>query len=112
MTQITQITRRYGVPVSVNFDNGVIRHYDTARAMWIASERETELILEAVEELREKPYYYRRDNVGRAKYTITHYDGLKQHSDGSERCEVAIFKSLKKLNEFTRDLDRKGYEQR
>lgn len=49
MLQVTQITRVDGVPMATKFNNGVTRYYDTKRGEWIASERETALILKALQ---------------------------------------------------------------
>jgi hypothetical protein len=49
MFYVTQITRVDGKAVAVKFSNGIIRYYDNKRNEWIASERETALILKAIE---------------------------------------------------------------
>jgi hypothetical protein len=43
-------------------------------------------------------------NVGKAKYVVNYSDGSKQHSDGSEFFDIAIFKSKKKMNAFVTSL--------
>ncbi len=48
MLKITQITRIDGVAVSVKFNNGIRRYYCNTRRIWIASERETSIILKAL----------------------------------------------------------------
>jgi hypothetical protein len=47
--------------------------------------------------------------VGKAKYVVSYHDGIKKHSDGSDFYDIAIFKSIKKMNPFILDLYNKGY---
>jgi len=49
-------------------------------------------------------------NVGKAKYVVNFYDGVKTHSDGSRFFDIQIFKNLKGLKEFTKKLDSEGYK--
>ena len=37
--------------------------------------------------------FYRRDNIGKAKYTISFHDGVQTHKDGSRFFGIAIFKN-------------------
>jgi hypothetical protein len=43
--------------------------------------------------------------IGRAKYSISYYDGIKTHKDGSEFWDIKIFKNKK---DFTKAI--KNYE--
>ena len=54
--------------------------------------------------------FYRQDNIGRAKYTVSYHDGVQKHRDGSEFFSIAIFNSKKKLNEFINNLISDGYK--
>ena len=56
--------------------------------------------------------YYRQDNIGKAKYTISYHDGIEKHKDGSPFFAIAIFKNKKKLNTFIKKLVLKGYTER
>lgn len=55
--------------------------------------------------------YYRRNNVGRAKYTISFYDGIQTHNDGSPFFNIQIFKNKPSLQQFTEKLILEGYKQ-
>jgi len=48
--------------------------------------------------------YYIQTNIGKSKYVVSYYDGVKVHNDGSELWDIAIFKSKKKMNEFIKDI--------
>lgn len=50
-------------------------------------------------------------NVGRVKYMVNYHNGFKKHKDGSKFYDMATFKSIKKLNEFTLKLMEQGYVQ-
>jgi len=53
--------------------------------------------------------YYIQYNIGKAKYVVNFYDGVKKHNDGSPFFDIAIFKNKKKLNTFTDQLKTVGY---
>lgn len=53
--------------------------------------------------------YYVQNNIGKAKYVVSHYDGIKKHADGSEFYDVTIFKNKKALNAFLYNLQSRGY---
>lgn len=48
-------------------------------------------------------------NIGRAKYAVSYHNGEKTHPDGSPFYDIALFRNMKKLNEFTRQLTEQGY---
>jgi len=50
-----------------------------------------------------------RNNIGKAKYVVNFHNGVKQHKDGSEFFDVAIFKNRKKLIKFTANLVKNNY---
>jgi hypothetical protein len=50
------------------------------------------------------------NNVGTAKYVVSHHDGVQTHKDGSKFFGITIFKNKKKLKAFTDELDRQGYK--
>jgi hypothetical protein len=49
---------------------------------------------------------YRIDyNIGKVKYLVSYYDGIKKHKDGSEFWDIACFKSKVKMNNFLKELN-------
>ena len=54
--------------------------------------------------------FYRQDNIGKAKYTISYCDGIQKHNDGSDFFGIRIFKNKIKLNEFIQSLFNQGYK--
>ena len=48
--------------------------------------------------------YYVQHNIGRAKYVLNYYDGIKQHADKSPFYDVLVFKSKAALNLKLREL--------
>jgi len=58
-----------------------------------------------------KKYYYRTDNIGKAKYTVSSHDGIQTHKDGSPFYGIAIFKNKKKLAEHIKQLEADGYKE-
>ena len=55
--------------------------------------------------------YYLMYNVGKAKYIVNYFDGVKKHKDGSDFHDMRIFKNKKLMEMFTDDLRKKGYVQ-
>jgi len=53
--------------------------------------------------------YYTQDNIGLAKYTVSHHDGESTHKDGSPFYGVALFTNKKKVSAFIASLLTKGY---
>jgi hypothetical protein len=56
--------------------------------------------------------YYRLDGVGKAKYTVNCFDGVKKHKDGSDFYDIRIFSNKKKLESFIKILKQDGYKER
>ncbi len=56
--------------------------------------------------------YYRMDNIGKAKYTISYYDGIQTHKDGSDFYGIHISKNKKDILAFEKQLLKEGYIQR
>ena len=56
--------------------------------------------------------YYEQHNIGRAKYTVSFFDGIQTHKDGSPFFGIEIFSNKKKLAIFIKDLIKKGYKKR
>jgi hypothetical protein len=55
--------------------------------------------------------FYRQDNIGKVKYTISFHDGVQTHKDGSPFFGIACFKNKRKLNAFTKNLINNGYNE-
>lgn len=53
--------------------------------------------------------FYRQDNIGVTKYTVSYHDGITMNKDGSQFFNIAIFKNKKKLNAFINKLLSEGY---
>ena len=43
-------------------------------------------------------------NIGKVKYLVSHYDGIKKHEDGSEFWDIACFSNKIKMNKFIKQL--------
>lgn len=56
--------------------------------------------------------YYTRDNIGKAKYTVSHYDGVKTHKDGSPFFDIFITKNKVVRDRFIAGLINQGYSLR
>jgi hypothetical protein len=50
--------------------------------------------------------YYEQHGIGRAKYTVSFWDGLHRHADGSKFFDLRIFKSKRSLKMFINQLKR------
>lgn len=44
-------------------------------------------------------------NIGKIKYLVSFYDGIKKHKDGSEFWDVVCFKCKKKMYSFINKLE-------
>jgi len=54
--------------------------------------------------------YNLKFNVGKAKYVINSYDGVKKHKDGSEFYDIDIFKTKKDFDDYQKKLIKEGYK--
>ena len=43
-------------------------------------------------------------NIGKVKYLVSFYDGIKMHKDGSEFWDIRCFSSKRKMYEFIKTL--------
>lgn len=50
-----------------------------------------------------------QNNIGKAKYVVSHHDGAKAHPDGSAFFDATILRSKVALARFTRGLKADGY---
>ena len=48
-------------------------------------------------------------NIGRSKYVVSYYDGVKQHADGSPFFDIKIFSNTRKMAFFVLVLKKKGF---
>lgn len=48
--------------------------------------------------------------IGKSKYVVNFYDGIKKHKDGSKFYDIDIFKNKKSLNAFLKILKQKGFK--
>lgn len=85
------------------------RYYDLADNIEITTDEELREIIRKGRSIR---YYYEQQNIGRAKYVINHYDGVKKNRDGSQALDCAIFGSKLKRDLFTKELRAKGYAEK
>ena len=51
--------------------------------------------------------YYVQDNIGTAKYTVSCYDGIQTHKDGSPFYGIKLFKNKRKRDSFITELRKK-----
>ena len=56
--------------------------------------------------------YYWQENIGKAKYIVSLYDGIQTHKDGSPFYGIRIFKNKKKMKTFIKELEKEGYNER
>jgi len=59
-----------------------------------------------------KKYYYWQMNIGKIKYLVNYYDGVKTHRDGSPFYDIKTFTNKKKMESFLKDLSIKGYKEK
>ncbi len=55
--------------------------------------------------------FHTQNNIGKAKYTVSYHDGIKEHKDGSDFFDIAIFKNKKAFAAFQKELLKQGYKQ-
>jgi hypothetical protein len=55
--------------------------------------------------------FYQQDNIGKAKYTISAYNGIDTHKDGSPFYGIAIFKNKSDLQAYRQRLLSDGYKE-
>ena len=53
--------------------------------------------------------YYMQYNVGKAKYVISHWNGIKQHNDGSPSYDITICSNKRECTKVISDLKKLGY---
>ena len=56
--------------------------------------------------------YYIQYGIGKSKYCIFYYNGIKKHIDGSIFYDIKICNSKKDMNEFIKTLITLGYKER
>ena len=53
--------------------------------------------------------YNEQFGIGKSKYVVNFYDGVKTHNDGSAFFDIRIFKNIPDKNKFINELKSKGY---
>ena len=56
-----------------------------------------------------KPNYRLSQNIGKARYVVSLFDGTKFHPDGSPFYDIKILSNRREVARFTRSLDAQGY---
>lgn len=56
-----------------------------------------------------KKTYRVQYKVGKARYLVSFYDGVKTHKDGSPFFDACIFSNKAKMRAFTKMLEENGY---
>ena len=56
--------------------------------------------------------YYTQQNIGKAKYTVSFFNGKSKHKDGSNFYAMRIFKNKKDNDNFINELHKQGYKMR
>jgi hypothetical protein len=56
--------------------------------------------------------YNEEFGVGKSKYVVNYYDGIKNHKDGSPFYDIKIFKNKVEKDEFVSELVNNGYKQK
>ncbi|OUV22933.1 MAG: hypothetical protein CBC55_02520 [Gammaproteobacteria bacterium TMED95] len=51
-------------------------------------------------------------NVGKVKYLVNFWNGIKKHADGSAFFDVATFTNKRKRDSFVRSLKKEGYTEK
>ena len=66
-------------------------------------------IVESINEGKKR--FYQQDGIGSSKYTISFHDGKEKHKDGSDFFGIKIFKNKPDLENFKKELVKKGYRE-
>jgi hypothetical protein len=92
-----------------NKANKIISSHDNqSSAMRAAMKHDDHKVVK--EDLTEDGKKYKEmNNIGKAKYTVSHHDGEQKHKDGSPFYGIKTFKNKVEKNKFTKDLHSKGY---
>jgi hypothetical protein len=56
-----------------------------------------------------KKFYYVQSNVGKARYVVSHYDGVEQHNDGSPSYDITICTNKREFAKVISQLKKEGY---
>jgi len=69
--------------------------------------------MDSISEKKEiKKTYNIQHNIGKVKYVVNFHDGVKTHKDGSPFFDMKIFKNKEKMNDFIKELKKKGYSEK
>ena len=53
--------------------------------------------------------FYTQNNIGKAKYTISHHNGTDTHKDGGAFFGISLFKNKRKFEREQKRLIKEGY---
>ena len=73
------------------------------------SQKNQDFRFESVNEGKKR--FYQQDGIGSSKYTISFHDGKETHKDGSDFFGIKIFKNKPDLENFKKELVKKGYRE-
>jgi hypothetical protein len=59
----------------------------------------------------DKKQYIINSQIGKVKHSISFYDGVKVHSDGSEFWDLRTFKTKRDMKRFVKQLENDGYKE-
>ncbi len=71
-----------------------------------------ELLMIAKELVGDSKKYNWQMNIGKSKYVVNYHDGVKTNKDGSPFYDIRIFKNRPDMDEFIKELSKKGYKER
>ena len=76
--------------------------------------KRTEVGLDIVKEgvKKTEKTFNTQHNIGKSKYVVNFHDGVKTHKDGSPFFDMKIFKNKEKMNDFIKELKKKGYSEK
>lgn len=93
----------------IGLDEEILFHIGASNQK--ASEQAKNELVEALQSTMKKNFYIMY-NIGKAKYVINFYNGVKTHSDGSPFYDIKIFQNKKTLESFKKQLIQEGYSER
>lgn len=56
--------------------------------------------------------YHLQSNIGKAKYVVNFFNGVKRYLDGSLAQDIRIFSNKRKRDQFVKELEKDGYLER
>jgi len=56
--------------------------------------------------------FYVQYNIGKAKFVVSYFDGVKRHNDNSPFFDIRTFKNKRDFKAFVKSLKDSGYKKR